>query len=137
MLAHVLPQDLLKYGLIPEFIGRLPVMATLDPLDEEALIRILQEPKNALVKQYQRLFALDGSVDLVFTQDSLTAIAREAMKRATGARALRTIIEEVMLDIMYEIPSRRDVKKVIVSENTILHGEEPAIITLNQLKTAS
>jgi ATP-dependent Clp protease ATP-binding subunit ClpX len=137
MLAHVLPEDLLKYGLIPEFIGRLPVMATLDPLDEEALIRILQEPKNALVKQYQRLFALDGNVDLVFTQDSLTAIAREAMKRATGARALRTIIEEVMLDIMYEIPSRRDVKKVIVSENTILQGEEPAIITLNQLKTAS
>jgi ATP-dependent Clp protease ATP-binding subunit ClpX len=137
VLSHVLPADLLKYGLIPEFIGRLPVMATLDPLDEEALIRILVEPKNALVKQYQRLFALDGNVDLVFTQDSLDAIAREAIKRSTGARALRTIIEEVMLDIMYEIPSRRDVKKVIVTEDTILHRKEPAIITLNQLKTAS
>jgi ATP-dependent Clp protease ATP-binding subunit ClpX len=132
-----MPDDLLKYGLIPEFIGRLPVMATLDSLDKEALIRILVEPKNALVKQYQRLFALDGNVDLVFTEDSLDAIAQEALKRATGARALRTIIEEVMLDIMYDIPSRRDVKKVIVTAETILHRKEPAIITLNQLKTAS
>jgi ATP-dependent Clp protease ATP-binding subunit ClpX len=137
VLSHVMPEDLLKYGLIPEFIGRLPVVSTLDPLDEEALVQILVEPKNALVKQYQRLFALDGNVDLVFTQDSLDAIAREALKRSTGARALRTIIEEVMLDIMYEIPSRRDVKKVIVTEDTILHRKEPAIITLNQLKTAS
>ena len=137
LLAHTLPEDLLKYGLIPEFIGRLPVIATLDPLDEEALIRILVEPKNALVKQYQRLFALDGNVDLVFTEDSLNAIAREALKRKTGARALRTIVEEVMLDIMYEIPSRRDVKKVVVSKDTILQRKEPVIITLNQLKTAS
>jgi ATP-dependent Clp protease ATP-binding subunit ClpX len=137
ILAHVLPEDLLKYGLIPEFIGRLPVLSTLDPLDEAALVRILVEPKNALVKQYQRLFALDGNVDLVFTQDSLDAIAREAIKRSTGARALRTIIEEVMLDIMYEIPSRRDVKKVIVTEDTIIERKEPAVITLNQLKTAS
>jgi ATP-dependent Clp protease ATP-binding subunit ClpX len=137
LLSHTLPEDLLKYGLIPEFIGRLPVIATLDPLDEEALIRILVEPKNALVKQYQRLFALDGNVDLVFTEDSLNAIAREALKRKTGARALRTIVEEVMLDIMYEIPSRRDVKKVVVSKDTILQRKEPVIITLNQLKTAS
>jgi ATP-dependent Clp protease ATP-binding subunit ClpX len=136
-LCQVLPDDLLNYGLIPEFIGRLPVMATLENLDKGALIRILTEPKNALVKQYQRLFALDGNVDLVFTDDSLDAIATEAMKRATGARALRTIIEEVMLDIMYDIPSRRDVKKVIVTADTILHRKEPAIITLNQLKTAS
>src|SRR5207244_3191753 len=112
VLSHVLPEDLLKYGLIPEFIGRLPVVSTLELLDREALIKILTEPKNALVKQYQRLFTLDGNVDLVFTEDSLDAIAEEALKRATGARALRTIIEEVMLDIMYEIPSRRDVKKV-------------------------
>jgi ATP-dependent Clp protease ATP-binding subunit ClpX len=137
LLAHTLPEDLLKYGLIPEFIGRLPVIATLDPLDEPALMRILVEPKNALVKQYQRLFQLDGSVDLVFTDDSLQAIAREALKRKTGARALRTIVEEVMLDIMYEIPSRRDVKKVVVSKDTILQRKEPVIITLNQLKTAS
>ena len=137
LLSHTLPEDLLKYGLIPEFIGRLPVIATLDPLDEEALIRILVEPKNALVKQYQRLFQLDGNVDLVFTEDSLAAVAREALKRKTGARALRTIVEEVMLDIMYEIPSRRDVKKVVVSKDTILQRKEPVIITLNQLKTAS
>jgi ATP-dependent Clp protease ATP-binding subunit ClpX len=137
VLSHVLPEDLLKYGLIPEFIGRLPVVSTLEPLDKKALIQILVEPKNALVKQYQRLFALDGNVDLVFTEDSLEAIATEALKRATGARALRTIIEEVMLDIMYEIPSRRDVKKVIVTADTILTRKEPAIITLNQLKTAS
>jgi ATP-dependent Clp protease ATP-binding subunit ClpX len=137
MLAHVLPDDLLQYGLIPEFIGRLPVVSTLEPLDKDALIRILIEPKNALVKQYQRLFAMDGNVDLVFTEDSLEAIATEALKRATGARALRTIIEEVMLDIMYDIPSRRDVKKVVVTADTILEHKEPAIITLNQLKTAS
>jgi ATP-dependent Clp protease ATP-binding subunit ClpX len=137
VLGHVLPDDLLQYGLIPEFIGRLPVVSTLEPLDKEALIRILVEPKNALVKQYQRLFAMDGNVDLVFTEDSLEAIATEALKRATGARALRTIIEEVMLDIMYDIPSRRDVKKVIVTADTILERKEPAIITLNQLKTAS
>jgi ATP-dependent Clp protease ATP-binding subunit ClpX len=137
LLAQVLPEDLLKYGLIPEFIGRLPVVSTLEPLDKAALIRILVEPKNALVKQYQRLFAMDGNVDLVFTEDSLEAIAEEALKRATGARALRTIIEEVMLDIMYDIPSRRDVKKVVVTADTIRDHKEPAIITLNQLKTAS
>jgi ATP-dependent Clp protease ATP-binding subunit ClpX len=137
LLANVLPEDLLKYGLIPEFIGRLPVVSTLEPLDKAALIRILVEPKNALVKQYQRLFAMDGNVDLVFTEDSLEAIAEEALKRTTGARALRTIIEEVMLDIMYDIPSRRDVKKVVVTADTIRDRKEPAIITLNQLKTAS
>jgi ATP-dependent Clp protease ATP-binding subunit ClpX len=137
LLSRVLPEDLLKFGLIPEFIGRLPVVATLDALDKDALIRILTEPKNALVKQYQRLFTIDGNVDLVFTEDSLHAIATEALKRRTGARALRTIIEEVMLDIMYDIPSRRDVKKVIVTDETIYERKEPAIITLNQLKTAS
>lgn len=136
-LRQVLPDDLLKYGLIPEFIGRLPVVSTLESLDKAALIQILVEPKNALVKQYQQLFAMDGNVDLVFTEDSLDAIADEALKRATGARALRTIIEEVMLDIMFDIPSRRDIKKVILTAETILCGKEPAIITLNQLKTAS
>ncbi|MGQ9526114.1 MAG: ATP-dependent Clp protease ATP-binding subunit ClpX [Armatimonadota bacterium] len=136
ILRHVMPEDLLQYGLIPEFIGRLPVVAVLDPLDEQALVRILVEPRNALTKQYQRIFALDG-VDLVFTEDSLTAIAREAMKRGTGARALRTIIEEIMLDIMYEVPSRKDVKKCVVTADTVLKRESPTLITINELKAAS
>jgi ATP-dependent Clp protease ATP-binding subunit ClpX len=136
-LAHVLPEDLVRYGLIPEFIGRLPVIATLDPLDRESLIRVLQEPKNSIIKQYQRLFSLDGNVDLVFSDDALNAIADEAMSRGTGARALRSIIEEVMQDIMFEIPSRRDVKRVVVTEDTIRDKAEPAIITLNQLRNAS
>jgi ATP-dependent Clp protease ATP-binding subunit ClpX len=136
-LAHILPEDLVKFGLIPEFVGRLPVIASLDLLDKEALIQVLTEPKNALIKQYQRLFALDGNVDLVFTDHALHAIADEAMKRGTGARALRSIIEEVMQDIMFEIPSRRDVKKVVVTEETILEGTEPTVLTVNQLKNAS
>ena len=136
-LAHVMPEDLVRYGLIPEFIGRLPVIATLDPLDQDAMMRILIEPKNALVKQYQRLFALDGNVDLVFTDDALEAIASAALERATGARALRSIIEEMMQDIMFEIPSRRDVKQVVVTEQTVLEKSEPAIITVSQLKHAS
>lgn len=119
LLAQVLPEDLLKFGLIPEFIGRLPVLTTLDPLDKPALIRILTEPKNALVKQYQRLFSLDGNVELAFTPDALEAVAEEALKRSTGARALRTIIEAVMQDIMFEVPSRRDVKEVIVDAEAI------------------
>src|SRR5262249_24923537 len=121
LLPHLLPEDLLKFGLIPEFIGRLPVLATRDPLDKAALIRILTEPKNALLKQYQRLFGLDGNVNLIFTDDSLEAVAEEALKRATGARALRTIIEDVMQDIMFEVPSRRDVKEVIVDAEAIRH----------------
>lgn len=136
LLRHVLPEDLLRYGLIPEFIGRLPVVATLDPLTEEVLVRILVEPRNALTKQYQRIFALDG-VDLVFSEDSLTAIAHEAMKRGTGARALRTIIEETMLDIMYEVPSRKDVKKCIVTAETVTNHVPPALITVNELRAAS
>ena len=136
-LANVLPEDLVRYGLIPEFIGRLPVISSLEPLDQDALVRVLREPKNALVKQYQRLFSLDGNVDLVFTDKALDAIAAEAMKRGTGARALRSIIEETMQDIMFEIPSRRDVKKVVVTDDTIVNRAEPAVITLNQLKNAS
>lgn len=136
-LAHVLPDDLVRYGLIPEFVGRLPVIATLDALDEQALIRVLQEPKNSLIKQYQRLFSLDGNVDLVFTDGALGAIASQAAKRGTGARGLRSIIEEVMQDIMFEVPSRRDVKRVVVTEETILDKADPAIITLNQLRNAS
>lgn len=136
VLSHVMPEDLLKYGFIPEFVGRLPVIATLDQLDKAALMRILVEPKNSLVKQYRKFFDYDG-VDLVFTDDALEAISEEAMKRGVGARALRTIIEEVMLNIMYEIPSSDDVKKCIVSAETILAGKEPTLVTVNELKAAS
>ena len=136
ILKHVLPEDLLKYGLIPEFIGRLPVVATLDALDEDALIKILSQPKNALVKQYRKFFDYDG-VDLTFTEGALAAIADEAMKRGMGARALRAIIEEVMLNIMYEIPSSTDVKKCIVTEDTILNKSEPTLLTLSEMKQAS
>ncbi|MEW6202879.1 MAG: ATP-dependent Clp protease ATP-binding subunit ClpX, partial [bacterium] len=111
-LRMVLPDDLLKYGLIPEFIGRMPVVATLEPLTEEAFVRILIEPKNALIKQYKKLLALD-SVELQFTQDALTAIANKAMERKTGARGLRTILESLMLNLMYDVPSLKGVKKCI------------------------
>ncbi len=136
VLSQVTAEDLLKYGLIPEFIGRLPVISTLDPLDEAALVRILTEPRNSLTRQYQRIFSLDG-VDLSFAPESLTAIAREAMKRNTGARALRTILEELMLNIMYEIPSRKDVKKCLITEETVLQRKEPTLITISELKAAS
>ena len=135
MLAHVMPEDLLKYGLIPEFIGRLPVVTTLRALDHSALMSILTEPKNALVKQYKKFFEYDG-VDLAFTDDALHAISDEAITRSTGARALRTIIEEVMRDIMYEIPSQRDVKKVIITEETVRSRTSP-ILMPTQLKAAS
>ena len=136
VLKHVMPEDLLKYGLIPEFIGRLPVVATLDALDQEALKRILVEPKNALVKQYHKFFEYDG-VDLVLTEDAIEVIASEAMKRGTGARALRTILEEVMLNIMYEVPSSKDIKKCIVTAETILEKKEPTLVTLSEMKAAS
>lgn len=135
--AHVLPEDLMKYGLIPEFIGRLPVVSTLAPLDEPALVRILTEPRNALTKQYKKFFDYDG-VDLNFTPESLTAIAGEAIKRGTGARALRTIIEEVMLNIMYDIPSTaRGVSSVVINEETVRERTEPLIIPTEDLRKAS
>jgi len=133
ILAHVMPVDLLKFGLIPEFIGRVPVVATLHELDREALIRILLEPRNALIKQFQKFFALDG-VDLEFTPDSLEAIADEAISRNTGARALRTIIEELMVNIMYEIPSRKDVRKVIVTGDTVRQHAEPDLVLFEPLE---
>jgi ATP-dependent Clp protease ATP-binding subunit ClpX len=136
LLAQVMPEDLLKFGLIPEFIGRLPVVATLDALDEEALVKILVEPKNALTKQYAKFFEYDG-VELVFQEKALRAIAQEAMKRSTGARALRTIIEEVMMNVMYEIPSAKDVKRCIITEDTVLKREEPTILTVGDLRQAS
>ena len=134
LVAHLMPEDLLRYGFIPEFVGRLPVIAVLNSLDRSALVEILTQPRNALVKQYQKIFDWDG-VDLKFTDDALTAIADEAMKRGTGARALRTIIEEVMLDIMYEIPSTPDAKECLVTADTILHRQAP-VLTTRQRKSA-
>ncbi|GED71069.1 ATP-dependent Clp protease ATP-binding subunit ClpX [Brevibacillus reuszeri] len=127
-LKYVLPEDLLKFGLIPEFVGRLPVLATLEPLDEETLIRILTEPKNSLVKQYQKLLSLDG-VELEFDAGALLQIAKEAIKRNTGARGLRAIIEQIMLDMMYELPSREDVTKCVITEETVRDKVKPQLTT--------
>jgi ATP-dependent Clp protease ATP-binding subunit ClpX len=127
LFRQIQPEDLLKFGLIPEFIGRLPVVATLHELNEEALIDILSTPKNSLVKQFQRLFEMDG-VKATFTTGSLQAIARKALARASGARGLRAIMEESMLDIMYEVPSVRGVKEVVVNEDVINKGERPLVV---------
>ncbi|HLZ56564.1 MAG TPA: ATP-dependent Clp protease ATP-binding subunit ClpX [Ktedonosporobacter sp.] len=128
LLAQLNPDDLLKYGLIPEFVGRLPVIVSLDNLDKDALIRILTEPKNAIVKQYQKFLQLDH-VELVFTNDALEAAAEGALKQKTGARGLRTIIEDLLLDVMYEIPSRADVKKVIINGDVITAHHKPMLMT--------
>ena len=136
MMAHVLPEDLLKYGLIPEFIGRLPVVTTLRALDHEALVQILTEPKNALIKQYGKIFEYDG-VELQFTDEALHAIAEEAIKRSTGARALRTIIEKVMQDIMYETPSQRDVQKIVITGEIVRSRVAPLLAAAPMLRTAS
>ncbi|MCL6618559.1 ATP-dependent Clp protease ATP-binding subunit ClpX [Thermomonas hydrothermalis] len=130
VLARVEPEDLIKYGLIPEFVGRLPVVATLEELDEEALVKILTEPKNAITKQFKKLFEMEG-VELEFRPDALTAIARKALKRKTGARGLRTIVEEVLLDTMYELPSLQNVSKVVVDESVVEHKSEPYLIYRN------
>ncbi|MGB9904054.1 MAG: ATP-dependent Clp protease ATP-binding subunit ClpX [Desulfotomaculales bacterium] len=133
ILRHIMPEDLLKYGLIPEFVGRLPIIVTLDALDEEALIRILTEPRNALVKQYQKLFELDG-VDLEFQPEALKCIAQEALRRNTGARGLRAILEEIMLDVMFEIPSREDITRCIITRDTILKREKPLVVAVDRKK---
>ena len=131
LLKKVLPEDLMKFGLIPEFAGRLPVVVTLDSLDVEALIRILKEPKNALIKQYEHFLAMDN-VELVFDEGALRAIAEEAMKRSAGARGLRAIIESIMRDVMYEVPSRADVKKCIVTEEVIREHKPPTLVLEEQ-----
>jgi len=127
LLSHVQPEDLLKFGLIPEFIGRLPVIATLHELNEEALIDILTKPKNSLVKQFQKLFEMDG-VKLKFAKGALAAIAKKALSRESGARGLRAIMEEAMLDVMYDVPSKQGIKEVVVNDEAILAGEAPLIV---------
>jgi len=127
ILGKVLPEDLLKYGLIPEFVGRLPVITSVDSLDEGALVDILTKPKNALVRQYQRFFEFDG-VELEFTDDALAAISEQAIMRGTGARGLRAIMEEVLLNVMYELPSRQDVTKCLVDKDVVLTGVNPTLV---------
>jgi ATP-dependent Clp protease ATP-binding subunit ClpX len=131
ILSHVLPEDLLKYGLIPEFVGRLPVLTHVHNLDKQALIDILTKPKNALVKQYRKFFDFDG-VDLEFTDDALEAIADQAILRGTGARGLRAILEEVLLGVMYELPSRRDVTKCKIDAEVVLSGVNPTLVPKTQ-----
>ena len=126
--THVLPEDLLNFGLIPEFIGRLPVVSAVHNLDEGDLVRILTEPKNALTRQYQKFFSLDG-VELVFAEEALDAIAVKALERGTGARGLRTIIEEALLGVMFDLPSRRDVRKCVITRETIERGIDPTLVT--------
>lgn len=136
ILHKVEPDDLVRFGLIPEFIGRLPVVAVLDPLDEAALIDILVRPKNAVTKQYQKLFSLEG-VDLKFTEKALQAIAQTALKRKTGARGLRSVIEHAMLDVMYEIPGKDDVKECIIDEKVILEGSQPKLVYKTESEKAA
>ena len=135
VLKTVEPEDLIKYGLIPEFVGRLPVVATLEELDEQALIQILTEPKNALIKQYQKLFGMEG-VDLEVRPQALHAIAKKALARKTGARGLRSILEQVLLDIMFDLPAMENVSKVVVDENTIVGEGKPLLIYAEPPKVA-
>jgi len=130
-LQEVEPEDLIKFGLIPELVGRLPVIATLNELDEEALIQILIEPKNALIKQYAKLLDMEG-VELEIRPNALRAIAKKAIIRKAGARGLRSILEHALLDIMYDLPSEKNVAKVVIDENTITHGAKPLLIYKEQ-----
>ncbi len=132
-LRQLSPEDLLKYGMIPEFVGRIPVIATLEQLDQFALVKILQEPKNAILKQYKRLLSMDD-VELDFTPDAVQAIAEEALKRKTGARALRSIVEEVMIDVMFEAPSRPDLKKCVVTRDLIEKKSSSALLVMGDKK---
>jgi ATP-dependent Clp protease ATP-binding subunit ClpX len=135
ILKEIRPEDLLKYGLIPEFVGRLPVIATLDELSQEALVEIMIKPKNALIKQYTRIFEFEN-VKLKFRPEALQAVAKEATNRKSGARGLRAILEDVMLDIMYDIPSQENVKECIVGEEVILKRERPLVLYEKKTKSA-
>ena len=128
MLTQVMPEDLMSFGLIPEFVGRLPVISAVHQLTREDLVAILTEPKNALVKQYQRFFGYD-SIELVFTEDSMWEISDHALARETGARGLRSIIELALLDVMFELPSRTDVTKCVITKETISKGLKPTLVT--------
>ena len=136
LLSDVMPEDLLKFGLIPEFVGRLPVITTVSPLDREALVRILTEPRNALVKQYQRMFQIDG-VELELTHEAVEAVAEQALLRGTGARGLRAILEEVLQQVMFEVPSRDDVAKVVVDRETVLQNVYPTLVPRTIVRPAS
>jgi ATP-dependent Clp protease ATP-binding subunit ClpX len=136
VLQDVEPEDLVKFGLIPEFVGRLPVVATLDELNEEALIQILTEPKNALVKQYWKMFNMEGGVELEFREQALKEIAKKALMRKTGARGLRSILEEILLDIMYDLPSLENVSKVVIDYNAVNDDIKPILIYSDQAKVA-
>ena len=135
LLARVEAEDLMRFGIIPEFIGRVPVIATLDELDEEALMNILVKPRNALVKQYQKLFQMDG-VKLTFTEGALKQVAKEALERKAGARGLRGILEEAMVDVMYDLPSKQGVKECIIGEEVILKNQEPILVYENEAEWA-
>ena len=135
IMSNILPEDLMQYGLIPEFIGRLPVVGAVNHLDEPALMSILTDPKNALVKQYQKFFSYDN-VELEFTQEALHAVAKEALSRQTGARGLRAIMEEVLLETMYELPSRTDVTKCVVDEQVVINRSAPKLMVEGSKKTA-
>ncbi len=136
LLSQVQPEDLIKFGLIPEFIGRLPVMSALHDLDEDSLVRILSEPKNALVKQFEALFQMDR-VKLKLTPEALRAVAKEARKRNTGARGLRAVLEETLLDLMYELPSRNDVRECVITAEVVARKEKPILVLDDQsAKTA-
>jgi len=132
LLRHVLPEDLLKFGLIPEFVGRLPVIGAVSNLDRTALVRILIEPKNALAKQYKRVFELDG-VELEFSDDALDAVAEQALLRGTGARGLRAILEEVLLEVMYDLPSRTDIGKCKIDRSVVLERVNPTLIPRDEI----
>ncbi|MFI6993354.1 ATP-dependent Clp protease ATP-binding subunit ClpX [Nonomuraea wenchangensis] len=135
VLARVIPRDLVAYGLIPELTGRLPVLTTLRPLDRAELVRMLTEPRNALIRQYQRLFELDG-VELAFEEDAVAAVAEQALLRRTGARAARAVLEEVLLNVMYEVPDRDDVARVVITRDTVLHHVSPALVPRGRRRPA-
>jgi ATP-dependent Clp protease ATP-binding subunit ClpX len=127
---------LIKYGLIPEFVGRMPISSILNPLTEEDLVRVINEPKNSIIKQFQWSLSLEGNISLDFKEDAILAIAKKAIKQKTGARGLRTIIEKIMLDVMYEIPNKKDIKKIVINKDVIEKGYDVKIITKGKEKSA-